>query len=163
MNRSTAPIALLLTCVGAAFSASAKPDRGTLPETHSQIVRSPSALTAILEKRWPLPNIRTFCIPKRRHWNGCQNLVLGFHRPGCKRGEAWRGSLYQGIETGFDSIEWYGDACDGTAERYSLGVRRGHDFWLLEIQSIDRLNVPPVVAPPTHQLCFEGGDHSSFK
>src|SRR5215470_4995318 len=38
---------------------------------------SPEEVTALLEKRWPLADIRRFAIPERRHNDAYQNLVLG--------------------------------------------------------------------------------------
>jgi len=122
-------------------------------------ISSPAELTALLEKRWPLASIRRFCINERRHWNGWQNLVTGFHRPGCTAPATWNGVLYEGQRTGFDKISWYGDACDGTAETYSLGVKRGNDFWLLEIGSPKSFANRPIVEPSPKEARFIHGKH----
>jgi hypothetical protein len=124
-------------------------------------ISAPSELTALLEERWPLANIRRFCTPNRRHWNGWQNLVTGFHRPGCINPALWSGELYEGQSTGYAKISWYGDACDGTAETYSLGVQRGGDYWLLEIGTPASLNTPPIVAPSPDEPRFVHGRHHS--
>ena len=119
-------------------------------------VTSPQQLSKLLEQRWTLDRIRKFCIPERRNWNGCQNLVTGFHKGQCKVGAVWEGELFKGQNTGFDSISWYGDACDGLAESYSLNAKRGADYWNLEIGSPEGLRAPPIVEPPFDQPCFQG-------
>jgi hypothetical protein len=82
--------------------------------------------------------------------------VLGFHRPGCKRPETWKGVLFRGQSTGFGDISWYGDACDGVLESYSLGVQRGEDYWLLEIGHPPTLLRAPIVEPSPREQCFLG-------
>ena len=152
----TLPIAILL------LLATANSAAGPAPTKSAAKVTSPEQLTALLERRWTVERIRRFCIPARRAWNGCQNLVPGFHKQPCKGAAVWHGELFKGKTTGFDRITWYGDACDGVAETYSLDVKRSKDFWVLEIGSPELLGTPPLVEPPTNQLCFEGGDHSMF-
>ena len=156
MNAGLALVLLLLTA--------AEPTPTRSPHlAPTRVIRSPEELTAALERRWTIENIRSFCIPSRRHWNGCQNLVTGFHKGPCQVAAVWHGELFKGVETGFDRIAWYSDACDGVAETYSLGCTRGRDFWLLEIASPASFGTKPNVTPSPKQLCFEGGDHSRFR
>jgi hypothetical protein len=108
---------------------------------------SPDALTRALERRWPLTAIRTFCIPERRHHDRSQNLVA-YSR--------WEGVLYPSIATGFDKISWYASIKNGCAEKYSLGVERGTDFWLLEIGDGNTLTVPPEYSPDPSKAQFVG-------
>src|SRR5208282_3472287 len=61
---------------------------------------SPEEVTAFLEKRWPLADIRRYAIPERRHNDLYQNLVRDTP-------EIWSGRIYCDKSTGFDSIEWY--------------------------------------------------------
>src|SRR5579862_185308 len=52
--------------------------------------RSPEEVSAFLEKRWPLADIRRYAIPERRHNDEYQNLVVvGFSK-------VWSGRLYCG-------------------------------------------------------------------
>lgn len=106
---------------------------------------SPEEVTALLEKRWALENIRKFAIPERRHNEGYQNLVADTP-------EIWAGRLYCGQATGFDSIEWYATvesrgAKEHSLKEYSLMAIRGKDFWLLEIRDPATVQKPPVVEP----------------
>jgi hypothetical protein len=57
-------------------------------------------VTAFLEQRWPLADIRKYAIPERRLAELHQNLVPDTP-------EVWAGRLYCDKTTGFDSIEWY--------------------------------------------------------
>jgi hypothetical protein len=117
--------------------------------------KSPEEVTAFLEKRWPLADIRKYAIPERRHNDEYQNLVTaGFP-------EVWSGRLYCDKVTGFDSIEWY--ATIGTRHtkktslnEYSLGVIRGKDFWLLEIGSPTSSLQPPNIEPDFRKPYFVG-------
>ena len=111
-------------------------------------VGSPDALTKALERRWPLSAIRTFCIPERRHNNGYQNLVAYSPR--------WDGVLYSGELTGFDEITWYASVKEGRADKYSLNVHRGNDYWLLEIGSESTLQAQPHYDPDPGQRWFVG-------
>src|ERR1041384_8067406 len=61
---------------------------------------SPEGVTRLLEQRWSLADIRTFCIPARRHNPMYQNLVVDSP-------QAWKGRLYSDQRTGFDWICWY--------------------------------------------------------
>jgi hypothetical protein len=109
---------------------------------------SPQALTAMLEKRWPVAAIQQFCIPERRHDNGYQNLVA--------MGVVWEGKLYENVATGFDEIRWYATTVDGRADLYSLGVKRGSDFWLLEIESEKTVQLAPQFTPDPKRRGFVG-------
>jgi hypothetical protein len=91
---------------------------------------SPEEVTALLEKRWPLTDIRKFAIPERRHNDEWQNLV-----PLPDTTETWAGRLYCDKTTWFDSIEWYATVRNGSVQEFSLDAMRGKDFWLLEIGS----------------------------
>ena len=110
---------------------------------------SPEEVTALLEERWSLANIRKFAIPERRfspHW---QNLVLSTP-------EVWGGRLYCDQATGFDSIEWYANVENGRATEYSLGAMRGTDFWVLEIGDPVSVRKPPQVEPDFRARHFVG-------
>ena len=100
---------------------------------------SPEGFNRLLEKRWSLADIRTFCIPEQRHNPAWQNLVA--------MGEVWKGRLYDGMNTDFDRIGWYGNVENGQIDKYSLEVQRGRNFWLLEIGSPESLRAPPNIAP----------------
>jgi hypothetical protein len=101
---------------------------------------SPEAVTRLLEQRWPVSSIRTFCIPERRHAEHFQNLVVD--SPEC-----WKGRLYIHEVTGFDKIAWYATVKTGKLVNYSLEVYRGEDFWLLEIGSPECIAHPPEISP----------------
>lgn len=91
--------------------------------------RAPSAteITQLLERRWPLADIQTFCTPKNR-WNP---LFQGLVTDGEQK---WEGELYKGKKTGFDKISWYANVTrGGVASEYSLNVKRGDEYWNLEI------------------------------
>ena len=111
-------------------------------------ITSPEGFTRLLEQRWPLADIRTFCIPERRHNPAWQNLVA--------MGEVWKGRLYQCVDTGFDRISWYADIEQGQVHAYSLAVQCGRSFWLLEIGSPESLRTPPTVAPDPSAPYFLG-------
>jgi hypothetical protein len=101
---------------------------------------SPEGVTRLLEQRWSLADIRTFCIPARRHNPMYQNLVVDSP-------EAWKGRLYSDQHTGFDGIRWYATVRSGRLLEYSLVVYRGDDYWLLEIGSPDTIRRRPQIAP----------------
>jgi hypothetical protein len=117
--------------------------------TATPSLRSPEGVTRLLEQRWSLADIRTFCIPQRRHNPGYQNLVLF-------SSEAWKGRLYSDAQTGFDRISWYAAVRDGRVETYSLGVYRGGDYWLLEIGNAETVRTPPRVSPDPSAPHFIG-------
>lgn len=121
---------------------------GVYSPTATPSITSPEGFTRLLEQRWSLADVRTFCIPERRHNGGYQNLVA--------MGEVWKGRLYQGMETGFDRIGWYANIKDGHIGEYSLGAERGRSFWLLEIGSPESLRLPPRVAPEPSAPYFIG-------
>jgi hypothetical protein len=75
---------------------------------------SPEEVTAFLEKRWPLADIRRYAIPERRHNDEYQNLVT------TGTPEIWAGRLYCDKSTGFDSVEWYA-TIETFIERIFLG------------------------------------------
>jgi len=115
---------------------------------------SPEEVTALLEKRWSLADVRKFAIPERRHNDLYQNLVLD-------TAEIWAGRLYCDRTTGFDSIEWYATVENGRAKEhslraYSLQAMRGKDFWLLEIGTPASVEKPPVVEPDFREPYFVG-------
>jgi len=115
---------------------------------------SPEEVTAFLEKRWPLADIRKYAIPERRHNDEYQNLVTaGFP-------EIWAGRLYCDKTTGFDSIEWYATIenrhTKDLLKEYSLGAIRGKDFWLLEIGSPTSVQQPPNIEPDFRAPNFFG-------
>jgi hypothetical protein len=110
---------------------------------------SPAEVTAALEARWSLDDIKTFCIPERRHNPMYQNLVTDV-------GETWKGTLYENVPTGFDSISWYGTAVDGHLHEYSLNVSRGDAGWLLEIGNVEAFAKPPNVSPAPSRPGFIG-------
>ena len=115
---------------------------------------SPEEVTALLEKRWSLADVRKFAIPERRHNDAYQNLVLDTP-------EIWAGRLYCDTTTGFDSIEWYATVENGhdkqhSLKEYSLQARRGKDFWLLEFGSPASVRNPPNVEPDFRAPYFVG-------
>lgn len=115
---------------------------------------SPEEVTAFLEKRWPLADIRKFAIPERRHNDLYQNLVVaGFP-------ETWAGRLYCDESTGFDSIEWYATIeirhAKHSLKEYSVGVIRGKDYWLLEIGGPSSGQKPPEIEPDFRKPYFVG-------
>lgn len=114
-----------------------------------QQLTSPAEVTAALEARWSLDDIKTYCIPERRYNPMCQNLVTDV-------GVTWEGTLYENVPTGFDSISWYGTAVEGRLHEYSLGVSRGENYWLLEIGNVESFARRPNVAPDPSGQCFIG-------
>jgi hypothetical protein len=112
---------------------------------------SPEAMTTFLEQRWTLEAIKGFCILERRHNNRYQNLVAGADDP-----VVWHGSLYSGTATGFDKIAWYANTENGRATKFSLGVERGEDFWLLEIGSEESVKRRPAYLPDSKLPRFVG-------
>jgi hypothetical protein len=115
---------------------------------------SPEGVTRLLEERWSLADIRTFCIPARRHNGMYQNLVVDSP-------QAWKGRLYSDRRTGFDGICWYATVRDGHLLAYSLGVSRGNDFWLLEIGNPSTIRMPPQVSPDPNSDWFVGHRYAS--
>jgi len=115
---------------------------------------SPEEITAFLEKRWPLADIRKYAIPERRHNDLYQNLVTA----GVP--EVWAGRLYCDKSTRFDSIEWYATIenrhSKHSLKEYSLGAIRGKDFWLLEIGSPTSVQQPPNIEPDFRKPYFVG-------
>jgi hypothetical protein len=122
------------------------------PFTHQTTLRpsfeSPKELTRLLEQRWSLKDIQAFCIPQRRHNFWYQNLVCVHDR--------WEGELYPDTVTGFDRIRWYADVEGDTVTRYSLGVKRGEDWWLLEIGTPELTRKIPQVTPDPSAEYFFG-------
>jgi hypothetical protein len=115
---------------------------------------SPEEVTAFLEKRWPLEDIRSYAIPERRLAEGYQNLVTA----GIP--ETWAGRLYCDKSTGFDSVEWYATIENrrnkDSLKEFSLGAIRGKDFWLLEIGSPTSVQQPPNIEPDFRKPYFVG-------
>jgi thiosulfate/3-mercaptopyruvate sulfurtransferase len=109
------------------------------PITAQPGLDSPEAFTRLLERRWPISAIQTYCIPERRPQPLWQNLLAV--------GELWKGRLHVGLNTGFERISWYATVKGGQIKQYSLEVYRGEDFWCLEIGDADSLRMPPIVAP----------------
>jgi hypothetical protein len=115
---------------------------------------SPEEVTAFLEKRWPLADIKKFAIPERRLNDAYQNLVADTP-------EIWAGRLYCDKTTGFDSIQWYATiqnrrAKEHSLKQYSLQAIRGKDFWLLEIGSPASIQKPADVEPDFRAPYFVG-------
>jgi hypothetical protein len=125
----------------------------TYPPNAKPGFNSPEQVTALLEKRWPLDDIRKFAIPERRHNDEYQNLVPSGQ-------QIWGGRLYCDQATGFDSIEWYANVKNGPSENslreFSLGAIRGHDYWLLEMGSPDSVQKPPDIEPDFRVPTFVG-------
>jgi hypothetical protein len=111
---------------------------------------SPEEVSAFLEKRWSLADIKKFAIPERRHNDEYQNLTIS------DTPEVWAGRLYCDKATGFDSIEWYATTQYGAVNEYSLNAIRGQDFWLLELGSPDTTQKPPNVEPDFRKPYFVG-------
>ena len=115
---------------------------------------SPEEVTALLEKRWPLEDIRRYAIPERRHNDLYQNLVTA------DAAEIWAGRLYCDKAAGFDSIEWYATIetrhSKDSLKEYSLNAIRGKDFWLLEIGSPTSVQQPPNIEPDFRAPYFVG-------
>ncbi|MCA9021470.1 MAG: hypothetical protein KDA74_15080 [Planctomycetaceae bacterium] len=114
-----------------------------------QQLTSPAEVTAALEARWSLDDIKTYCIPERRVNPMCQNLVTDV-------GVTWKGTLYENVPTGFKSIRWYGTAVDGGLYEYSLNVSRDDSSWNLEIGNVESFARRPNVAPDPSGQCFIG-------
>jgi hypothetical protein len=114
---------------------------------------TPEQVTALLEKRWPLENVRKFAILERRHNDAYQNLVPSGH-------QTWSGRLYCDQSTGFDSIEWYAtiekSRGKDSLKEFSLGAIRGKDFWLLEMGNPDSVQKPPTIEPDFRAPYFVG-------
>ena len=156
MNKTLLLLLLLMFCVSAACSknpttpppvtTSATPAPPSA-ETRAAF-RSPEALTKFLEQRWPISGIQTFSIPERRHNEQFENLGV--------EGQVWRGSLFATQDTGFDEISWYANVKNGQVAIYSLGARKGDDFWLLEIADQDDVRQPPDFAPDPKLKEFVG-------
>jgi len=146
MNKILLLFLLLIFCASAACSKKAATPPATASATPAPpsaetrtAFSSPEALTKFLEQRWPLSGIQTFSIPERRHNEQFENLGV--------EGQVWRGSLFANQNTGFDEISWYANTKNGRATIYSLGARKGEDFWLLEIADEDDVRQPPDFAP----------------
>ncbi|QDT92146.1 hypothetical protein [Gimesia algae] len=144
-------LAILMTMWGCTPSVPDTPSGNSsevTTETQSKFA-SAAEVTAALEARWSLDDIKTYCVPERRHNPTCQNLVTDV-------GVTWEGTLYENEPTGFDSISWYGTAVEGRLHEYSLGVSRGENYWLLEIGNVDSFDRQPRVAPDPSGPCFIG-------
>jgi hypothetical protein len=120
----------------------------------NRVFNSPEEITAFLEKRWSLADIRRYAIPERRHAELYQNLVP-------IAPEIWAGRLHCDKSTGFDSIEWYatiekGHTKEHSLKEYSLNAFRGKDFWLLEIGSPASVQKPPDIEPDFRKPYFVG-------
>ena len=155
MNKTLLLLILLGCCalVNCSRQAATPPVKtGAAPAPPSAETRaafsSPEALTKFLEQRWPLTGIQTFCIPERRHNEQFENLGV--------EGQVWRGSLFATQDTGFDEISWYANVKNGQVAIYSLGARKGDDFWLLEIADQDDVRQPPDFAPDPKLKEFVG-------
>jgi len=160
MNAQPQLILLALTCFFAGCRAPAPASKSvetdwplsarfeTYSTTATPGTTSPASFTRLLEQRWSLADIRTFCIPERCHNPAYQNLVA--------MGEVWKGRLYESVDTGFDRIGWYANIESGQIHRYSLEVQRGRSVWLLEIGSPESLRIPPHIAPDSTAPYFVG-------
>ena len=157
----TARTCLLVLCFASACSADGSSPQSTASDfppsaraaayspKATPSFNSPEGVTRLLEQRWSLADIRTFCIPARRHNDAYQNLVVDSP-------EAWKGRLYSRARTGFDKICWYATVRKGRVLQYSLEVYRGDDFWLLEIGSPATVKKPPEVTPDSSAPYFLG-------
>ncbi len=114
---------------------------------------SPEGLTKLLERRWPISAIETFCIPERRHNEAYQNLVADTK-------VVWHGTLHANVKSQFDKIDWYATTENGQAKEYSLNVTRGHNGWHLEGGNEQTVQHPPKVAPNPHEPWFVGKKNS---
>ena len=101
----------------------------------AELPKNAKEVTKLLEKRWPISEIKKFCVPKRRFDPLLQNLV----RDGEK---VWTGTLYEGKETGFDKISWYANISGGSIESFSLNVSKGKEYWNIEIGDEESLTKP---------------------
>ena len=110
---------------------------------------SPEALTKLLERRWPISAINTFCIPEWRHNDARQNLVADTK-------VVWKGTLHPNVKTGYDRIEWYATTEKGRAKQYSLNVSRGDDFWHLEGGDQQTVQHASKIAPNPRNPWFVG-------
>lgn len=159
MRALASTLALFLAVAGCStqqersFSVATDWPQSARAAVHSQTATpgfdSPEGVTRLLEQRWSLADIRTFCIPARRHNPMYQNLVVDSP-------QAWKGRLYSDQRTGFDGMCWYATVRDGRLLEYSLGVYRGHDYWLLEIGSPYTIHTPPLVSPDPKAAHFVG-------
>ena len=122
--------------------------RGVTPAEAKAAFDSAQALTSLREQRWPIAAIQGFCLPERRHNNRYQNLVAFAPR--------WEGTLHNDVATDFDKMFWYATVKDGRADQFSLGVRRGKDFWLLEGGDEHSLQRPPEFSPDSTKDWFVG-------
>jgi hypothetical protein len=68
----------------------------------------------------------------------------------------WEGVLYSGELNGFDKITWYATLKEGRADKYSLNVNRGNDYWVLEIGNERTLQTQPDYSPDPNNQCFVG-------
>lgn len=124
---------------------------GVIPAGEARIgFSSREQLEKLIEKRWPLWAIRTFCIPERRCDSGWQNLVTDTD-------VVWQGELYPDAAD-FDKIEWYATTEDGRALEYSLNAHRGRDLWVIEICSEHYVAWPPDYSPDPSTERFVGHD-----
>ena len=125
----------------------------TYPPNAKPGFNSPEQVTAFLEKRWSLDDIKKFAIMERRHNDEYQNLVPSGR-------QMWSGRLYCDQSTGFDSIEWYAtlkiSRYKHSLKEFSLGAIRGKDFWLLEMGNPDLAQKPPEVEPDFRAPYFVG-------
>ena len=144
-------LAILLTVWGCGPASPEPPTNETSAVTTGTQPKltCPAEVTSALETRWSLDDIKTFCIPERRHNPMYQNLVTDV-------GDTWKGTLYENVPTGFDSISWYGTAVDGKLYEYSLNVSRGDAGWLPEIGNVEAFAKPPNVSPASSRPRFIG-------
>ena len=106
------------TAVVLALCSTASADQPAIPATAQEV-------TQLLERRWSVKAIVDFCTPARR-WNPInQNLVPDGDK-------LWKGSLYDGMQSSFDKIDWYAGVKKNEIE-YSLNAWRGNEHWCLEM------------------------------
>jgi hypothetical protein len=159
MGKRLLLLILLLSC--SAFGCQKSPGPTATITTHTATpvplidaktaFSSPEAMTKFLEQRWPLAAVQMFCIPERRHNNMYQNLVAGSDSP-----IVWEATLYRETLMGFDKIAWYANTKNGRATTFSLGVKRGKDYWLLEIGTEESAQQPPDYSPDPNRRWFVG-------
>ena len=144
---------LTLCSVAMVLALGCHAEESTMPAQQSPVtydnIRSGDELTSVLESRWPLSSVTTFCTPERRHNPAYQNLVVDTD-------ESWQGEIHGDENANFDKISWYSTVVDGKLGTYSLNAQLGDDWWLLEIGNANTLNSPPDISPDSSRLNFMG-------
>lgn len=108
---------------------------------------SAEALTRMLERRWPVAAIQAYSELEKEYDPEVPDVANfdGF----------WKGTLYPGVDTGFDKIAWYATTLNGRVQQFTLGGWRGQYFAVLEVGSEETVQRPPNLSPgEIHQLWF---------